>query len=180
MRAFALVGMVVFALSSGMVQADDSVINPNSGDDHRHCPGPDCKPKTKEVCFNLVCYYNDHKQPEGYKNCRAAATFTKDVTLDGGEVEDDSNHKNNPQLEVSCGGSTLFFNNSARRFTNLLGTRIQGETGPFPAVLLPRGALHSGADNTSGDHTSPSVLELDTGSYLTRSKGFCHIWTGRP
>jgi len=90
-------------------------------------------------------------------------------------VDDESTGRENPTLVVTCDDRKVF-NNSARRFTSLLGTRIQGETGPFPSILLPRGALHSGANNTSGDHVSDSILELDE----HRLEGSCHIWTGFP
>jgi hypothetical protein len=86
---------------------------------------------------------------------------------------------NNPKLEVVCDGETIF-NNSARRFTGLLGTRIQGESGPFPALILPRGALHSGANGGSGPHVSKALIEIDDGRRVFQEEGRCHIWTGNP
>lgn len=143
--------------------------------------GRDCKPKTKDVCFNLVCYYVDHKNPKGYRNCKASAVFDKAVTLDGGEFRDDSTSKNHPQFEVACDDLSPYHSNSALRFTSLLGTRIQAQTGPHPAISLPRGALHSGPDGFSGEHISRSVLEVDAGDEgLLKTDGVCFIWTGQP
>ena len=177
-KNFALAAMLV-SLVSLSAFADD--------EDMGRCPGPDCKVKTKKVCFNLQCTYGDHHEnetsidPEGGhdRNCRAAATFVKAVTKDGGEVSDDSNSHNNPRFEVKCGKDSLT-DNSARRFTTLLGTRIQREQGPFPAILLPRGALHSGSDNLAGFHVAKSVLEVDTGHKVKHLHGTCYIWTGNP
>jgi hypothetical protein len=169
MRFFAFAGVALSLFAPSAFAEPDSLPD---------CPpGRACRVPSKEVSFNLVCYYNDRHNPEGYENCKAAAKFQKDVTTDGGEVADDSTFKDNPQLEVSCGHSTLF-NNSARRFTDLLGSRIQGETGPHPAITLPRGALHSGSDRTSGDHVSSSTLEIDIGTKLLRTQGICYIWSG--
>lgn len=141
-------------------------------------PCESCNDPTREVCFNMVCHYDFDTESEP-RHCTASATFNKDVTVDGGEVRDDSALGNNPRLEVTCDNEKIF-SNSARRFTDLLGTRIQGQTGPNPAVLLPRGALHSGGENSSGSHYSSSVLELDNGRDFVRAKGKCFIWTGAP
>lgn len=168
MRSYAILGMLAFLIGSanaGIARAD--------GD---QCP--DCKPPTKPVCFNLVCSY----QFDGWDkhaSCKVAATFVKDVTKDGGEVTDDSQDDNNPRLEVSCDGIPIF-NNSARRYTDLLGTRIQGQEGPDPAVTLPRGELHTGPDGISGGHYSYSTLELDDDTLRRSAKGSCFIWTGYP
>ena len=143
------------------------------------CPDR-CELPTQMACFNLVCYYNNAENPDGYKNCKVASRFNKLVTIDGGEVQDDSTIPDNPEFEVSC-EDKLIYNNSARRFTDLLGTRIQGEAGPHPSITIPRGALHSGVHGTSGDHIAPSVFEIDTGSHgLLRTRGTCYIWTGVP
>jgi hypothetical protein len=151
--------------------------------------GRDCKPRTKDACFNIVCYYKgkDHHDDDvdadhgDFKSCKAAAKFVKAVTKDGGEVADDSDHRNSPELEVACDGQTLFLhNNSARRFTDLLGIRIQGLSGPHPAITLPRGALHTGPNGTAGSHVAPSTLELNLDSKVLRQRGVCYIWTGEP
>jgi hypothetical protein len=168
----------VLILGAGVARADISM-GDRDRDDDRDCPGRECRPPTKTTCFNLVCYFDDEKNPHGFKSCKAAAKFNKRVTVDGGEVQDDSNLGDNPQFEVTCDNKILF-NNSARRFTDLLGTRIQGETGPHPSISIPRGELHSGSDGRSGDHISPAVLELDTGNQLLRTRGQCYIWTGAP
>jgi hypothetical protein len=110
------------------------------------------------------------------RSCTVSATFRKDVTLDGGEVQDDSNGENHPQMQVECDGRVIFGPSGAHRFTDLLGTRIQGQSGPTPAVLLPRAALHSGADGQSGSHYSQSILEVGG----ERARGSCFIWSGNP
>jgi hypothetical protein len=174
MRTLAFVaGMMLFGLGSV----------PSFAGDH-DCPS--CEDPTREVCFNLVCHYDfDHDnafvddQGESHERCTAASTFKKAVTVDGGEVQDDSTLENNPQLEVVCGGKKIF-SSGAHRYTDLLGTRIQGLTGPNPAVLLPRGELHSGAEGQSGSHYSPSTLELAGKKGFARAKGTCFIWTGTP
>ncbi len=179
MRTLILGVFAAVALSPGMVQAQDAAPTPTDHNPPGHCPDGRCRPETRETCFNLVCYYKNPHNPEGYKNCKVSAKFDKRVTLGGGEVSDDSSQRNNPEFEVQCDNS-IIFNNSARRFTDALGTRIQGETGPHPAITLPRGELHTGADGTSGDHVSPSILELDIDSYQLRTEGSCYIWSGTP
>lgn len=147
-------------------------------DDADSCDGPNCRVPTRTTCFNVVCYYQS--EMDNFKNCRASATFKKNVTKDGGEVADDSTFENNPRFEVQCDGKTIF-NNSARRFTGMLGTRIQAEAGPLPAIFLPRGELHGdGYRGNAGDHVSMSYLELDTQNGPERLQGTCHIWTGAP
>jgi hypothetical protein len=102
-------------------------------------------------------------------------------TIDGGEVQDDSTDSNNPQMQVSCDGTSIFGPSGTHRFTDLLGTRIQGQMGPNPALLLPRGALHTGAEHdTSGSHYSQSMLELRGEDGPSRAYGKCFIWTGAP
>lgn len=178
MLKYSVAGVVALILSMPVAMAGEYEDSRCRGRDQ------DCEVKTKEVCFNLVCFYeskklSDDRDDWGFKKCKVASTFKKKVTLDGGEVEDDSYHENNPQLEVDCDGQRIF-NNSARRFTDLLGTRIQGETGPFPAISLPRGALHGNFPHDSGYHVSPSVLEVEGDKHKERLKGKCHIWTGAP
>jgi hypothetical protein len=177
MRTAALFGMMMLlALGSTSAMAHDDDDNNHGG----HCPGGrPCEPKKKDVCFNVQCDFYNADNPVGFRSCKAAARFHKNVTRDGGEIQDDSNSSNNPEFEVNCEGVQLY-NNSSHRYTDLLGTRIQGQSGPFPAILLPRGSLHSGANGTSGDHVSPSILEIDSGSRIVRTYGSCHIWTGEP
>ncbi|OFZ19480.1 MAG: hypothetical protein A2X94_09020 [Bdellovibrionales bacterium GWB1_55_8] len=199
LRYFALVALISSPMSftfadegrdqqnPGPVQGPGQDQNTGEGQHPGNCPGRNCTPPTKSVCFNLVCHYDfqQHIQGEeqqngsGLKSCKVAARFDKLVTIDGGEVTDDSIHPDNPELEVSC-DDKLVYNNSARRFTDLLGTRIQGQMGPHPAITLPRGALHAGSGETSGRHIAPSVLELDTGRGFERARGTCYIWTGAP
>ena len=177
MNKMTYVGAVVMMVTSSLVWADEDCRD-----------GHHCKPKTKETCFNLVCHYDlrerdrDHandRDRDHTRHCTVASVFKKDVTRDGGEVRDDSDDKNNPTLEVTCDGMKIY-NNSSRRSTDLLGTRIQGQTGPSPAILLSRGELHTGADGQSGGHYANSSLELDTGTEFERGSGQCFIWTGLP
>ncbi|MGZ6371569.1 MAG: hypothetical protein ACXWPM_12505, partial [Bdellovibrionota bacterium] len=122
-------------------------------------------------CFNIVCDYRaDHDSDDRdgpFHQCRAASVFKKLVTEQGEEIRDRSSFPNNPALDVQCDGRTVF-NNSARRFTDDLGTRIQAEEGPYPAILLPRGVL------TDRHQYSVSQLELE-GQSLS---GFCYVYTG--
>ena len=132
--------------------------------------------------FNVACFYNDAKQVKGFRSCKANAIFTKNVTADGGEVADESPTPTHPlsteipQFKVECENTSLW-NDHGRRFTDLLSTRIQALSGPFPAIYLPRGALHV------GPHVSDSYLEIETDmpkSKPIRIVGKCHIWTGAP
>lgn len=140
-----------------------------------------CDPPTKLLSFNVVCYFKE--LPDYLKRCKVGAKFIKRVTVDGAEVQDDSREGNlaaeNPALEVSCNDAVLY-NGSSHRYTDLLGTRIQGESGPHPAVILPRGVLHGGPDDRSGNHTADAILELDVDSELITSPGICYIWAGYP
>jgi hypothetical protein len=183
MYKLAFVSIVLITMVSGFAKADDgSQQGPGQGPDQGPQQGQchDCQPKTKPACFNLVCYYDNIQSPhDEFRHCKAAATFNAPVTIDGGEFQSDSRDGNNPQLEVTCDGNVIF-NNSAHRYTDLLGSRIQGETGPHPAILLPRGELHSGADDHSGDHQSPSTLQLDGQDGPVSAQGTCYIWTGNP
>jgi hypothetical protein len=149
---------------------------PGHGDD---CKDGKCTQPTKDECFNVSCSYENEDEHGIPHTCKAVSTFTKAVTLDGGEVEDDSTIHNNPSFEVSCDGQ-IIYNNSARRYTGLLGTRIQGETGPFPGIFLPRGALHGNAPDDAGYHVAVSYLQVDTPSVPARLRGQCEIWTGNP
>ena len=143
------------------------------------CPNGNCEPRTRETCFNIQCTFENPNAPAGYQRCEVSAVFDKKVTLGGGEVRDDSSQRDNPEFQVTCDGSSVF-NNSARRFTDLLGTRIQGETGPHPSLSLPRGALHTGAHGGAGSHYSPAALELNVLGQWIRTGGTCFIWSGAP
>jgi hypothetical protein len=132
------------------------------------------KPHHEPVCFNLICKYSSKSPREGMPpsfdtptTCRAAAVFTKDVTLDGGEILDTSDPNSNPDFEVEC-DEHVIFNDRAHRYTDIMGTRIQALTGPYPALLLPRGALR---DTRGYIHSS---LDLD-GRILS---GYCYLYTG--
>ncbi|MEW6055990.1 MAG: hypothetical protein AB1540_05190 [Bdellovibrionota bacterium] len=147
----------------------------------KHC-GQDV-PRRVET-FNVVCAYNDVNNPEGFKTCRASAVFDKEVTLDGGEVVDESPEPSPdlsseiPFFKVECDNVSKWNDQAhSRRFTDLLSTRIQALSGPFPSIYLPRGALHV------GPHVVGSYIEIDTGipsNQQIRTNGKCHIWTGAP
>src|SRR5262249_3164778 len=114
------------------------------------------------------CSYHDDGAPKEEVKCEAGAVFTKFVTDDGEEIRDISDDHTQPRFEVACDQKTLF-NGSAHRFTDWAGTRIQADTGPFPAVLLPHGALKE------GHRYEASALELADGESL---RGYCFIYTG--
>lgn len=178
MRALLFLGVLAFALGAAPARADG--IAGGGDDDHHHCPH--CNPETKEVCFNLVCHYDfdeDHDQDHHRRHCTAAATFKKRVTEQGGEVSDNSKPEDDVKLEVKC-EDDHFDPRPGRRFTDLLGTRLQGEQGPTPAILLPRSELHTGPGDKNSGHYSKSVLELDTNKGFRRGEGECFIWTGFP
>jgi len=173
MKQLILLGVLSLslALSSAFAQAADAA------DVGIKDTCPNCTPPTKPVCFNLMCHYESDGPTD--KSCTASSTFIKNVTIDGGEVVDDSASPNNPTFEVSCDATTIY-NNSSYRYTDLLGTRIQGQEGPDPALLLPRGELHSAAAGTNGGHYSDSILELSGPDGFHRVHGQCFIWTGNP
>jgi hypothetical protein len=125
----------------------------------------DCDPP-KEVCFNVYCNYA-REDRYGFEKCKAVSVFKKLVAADGDEIQDVSRRPQNPQLAIEC-DSRVIFNNSGRRYTDYLGTRIQAETGPYPAILLPKHALEEGRRYVN------SSLELD-GQFL---KGYCYLYTG--
>lgn len=169
-------------------QGDQHQGDQHQGDQHGEKPDKDrCDrdddhhdhDRTPSAHFNLVCYYTNKDNPEEFRACKVASTFEKAVTLDGGEVADNSpdptpsNLNQLPQLSVDC-GRVLTFNDHARRFTGLLNTRIQALSGPHPAIVLPRGALHTGI------HISESSFEVDHKDVQLRLHGECYIWTGRP
>src|SRR6185437_2215779 len=113
MRGFALIALVLIAAFSPAIARADG----GGGD----CHGNDCHPKTRTVCFNLVCYYSSRDERDGdFHSCKASSRFYKEVTEDGGEVDDNSRPGNNPQLVVSCDEKPPLFNNEAYRFTGLL------------------------------------------------------------
>jgi hypothetical protein len=176
MNQFAVLGaMLIMLASPSIIRADDG---PGQGD----CPH--CKPKTKDVCFNLVCHYKFEKEHgldsndnnDHDRECSVASTFTKAVTEDGGgEVQDASDADDKLKLQVSCEGLTVY-NDGGHRYTDLLGSRFQGITGPDPAFTLPRGALHAARDGDG--HYAPSILELNLDDEFKRGRGSCFIWTG--
>lgn len=95
--------------------------------------------------------------------------FSKAVTLDGGEIVDDSSLGNNPTLVVTCDG-TVVYNDSAHRSTALLGSIIQAESGPVPSLSLDRGELHDGT------HVAGSYLTVDIGNNADlTTRGSCQI-----
>jgi hypothetical protein len=132
------------------------------------CPdGKKCEEPPRQVCFNMLCTYQSDDPHARYQLCHTAARFVKWVTNEGEEIFDDSEHPFNPEFEVEC-DEDLLFNEGARRFTDRLGTRIQSQTGPYPATLLPRGALHD------GHRYEISTLEM--GDEILR--GYCYLYTG--
>ena len=178
MNKLAMLSLVTIALAAGTARADNaSTCDPRD---------PTCNPPTRPVCFNLVCYYHDKDAQTGqYHDCKVASTFIKNVSVDGGEVDDVSVSPNNPTLEVTCDQNPApLYNNSSYRSTDLLGTTIQGQAGPNPTITLPRGELHTGSDNNlGGNHTSPSLLTIDYGTAGDEHqslRGECDIWTGNP
>ena len=183
MRRIAMMGLMTIVLAAaGTTRAQASGCE----------EGKDCKPETRDVCFNLVCFYHGKDvKDHGFKECKAASTFVKKVTVDGGEVADDGDRdrdddkRRNPTLEITCDDDPRpVYNNSAYRSTDLLGTVIQGQSGPNPSITLPRGELHTGSDNNlGGNHQSPSELTIEFGTAHDdheHMKGECTIWTGNP
>lgn len=155
------------ALSALLIHVANAAVTPDPSPSSSPCP--DCTQPTKNVSFTLACSYKNSNNPTGYKDCEVSSTFTKAVTLDGGEIVDDSVLGNNPALVVTCDG-VVVYNDSGHRSTGLLGSTIQGESGPFPAFTLDRGELHDGS------HVAGSYLTVDTGnnSFLT-TRGSCQI-----
>jgi hypothetical protein len=177
MRKLTYLAIFAVALAAGAARADDG-----GGDD---CDGIHCRPRTRDVCFNVVCHYDLDRdlgdRGDGHdegRHCKVAAEFVAPVTIGGGEVTSDSDERSAPRFEVTCDGKPVY-NDSAHRYTDLLGTRIQGETGPHPAITLERGALHTGPDHDSGYHQSPSTLILEDEGVKV-GHGTCDIWTGAP
>ena len=118
--------------------------------------------QNRTVCLNLLCNYEGENQ-----KCQAAAQLEKFVSLRGDEVEDRSEHPFHPEFEVACNDS-LIYNGIGYRFTDALGTRIQAQSGPYPAILLPRGVLRD------GHRYLISSLELGDENL----RGYCYIYTG--
>lgn len=131
------------------------------GDDNE-CPLP-----PREVCFNILCSYEDKESGEKHLKCEAAAAFQKQVTYEGNEMEDNSSYPDDPEFEVVCDGQRLY-RSAGRRFTDAQGTRIQAQGGPFPAILLPRGVLDD------GHRYALSSMELEN----RKLRGHCYIYTG--
>ncbi len=134
--------------------------------------GPVCKnPKDCEgirpVCFNVFCEYKSKDPHSTYNACSVGTIFWKDVSDSGKEIGDNSIQGNNPDFEVECDKSRIF-NSSGHRYTDFMGTRIQAQIGPWPAITLPHGALADGHRYVLSD------LELGAEKY----RGFCYIYTG--
>jgi hypothetical protein len=160
-----LMGCLILFLASGSLFADDKC---KDGD-------KDCQRPPREVCFNVFCTYDrdhdgkeqGHDEHDGYDKCHAGATFNKFVTDDGVEIDDDSDHDRNPKFEVECDGRPIY-NNSGHRYTDWQGTRIQAIQGPYPAIVLGKGALRD------THQYSVSALEL----WDQTLHGYCYVYTG--
>jgi hypothetical protein len=176
-----LVGTLFYSLSGNVSYADEMISwNEFTNDDLNmtsmdKCKDGICPFPTKQVCFDMVCNYKsksrDSYDPRDsqYKTCRAAVRFQKWVGVDGREVWDTSTTPFNPEFEVEC-DHQLIYHSAGTRFTDELGTRIQAETSPYPAILLPKGALRE------GHRYALSSLELD-GQAL---RGHCYLYTTNP
>ncbi len=175
MRNVTFAAALCIVFGSGMAMADTRGEGGGGGDDH-DCPA--CHEKTKPVCMNLKCDYKFRHHDKDI-NCAVVTVFNKTVTEDGGEVSDVSGKDDDVKMEIACEGTPIW-NGPARRFTDLLGTRIQGEQGPNPAITLPRGVLHSNEDGKGAGHYSHSRLELQTDEGWKRADGACFIWSGNP
>lgn len=128
---------------------------------------PDEHPDGFLASFNVFCRFPEKK--DSRPTCTAAARFKKLVDHDGREILDYSESSNNPRFQVECDGVALY-NDGSRRFTDYKGTRIQAESGPYPAILLPEESLAYGRRRVS------SRLEL-----LDRTlEGDCYIYIGNP
>lgn len=148
--------LVFILVSSRSVRSDDGL--------GKVCEGEKCQPRP--ACFNVFCTYG--KDDDGhYSKCEASAAFTHAVSGDGDEIFDNSTQSDNPTFEVQC-DQTVVYNGPAHRYTDRLGTRIQGIPGPYPAVVLPVGALREMR------HYSESSLEFKD----QRLSGSCYIYTG--
>ncbi len=139
-----------------------------AGDEDHGCDPKQHVCPPRPICLNLVCDYERvHGQDDGFSKCRAASRFTKLVSWDGDEIRDRSSVEETVSLEVECDGQTIF-NNSANRFTDAQGTRLQAKSGPYPAVMLPRGTL-------SDEHRYvASALELKDQTL----RGVCYVYPG--
>lgn len=130
----------------------------------------DKKPLPKPLCFTLFCIYHrkadDHRGP---MKCRAASDFKKNVAPNGDELWDNSMPGTHPSLEVEC-DHTLVYRSGGIRYTDWNGTRVQGTPGPFPAITLPREALHE------GHYYSYSFLQFEDQTL----PGQCFIYTKAP
>ena len=157
--------LIVCFFSFGLISSDPVFAGPVT-DCKDGKEGKDCPP-VQEICFNLVCSYQREGREGTYEKCQAAARFKKWVTAGGGEIWDRSEGVNHPEFEVEC-DEYMIFNNSALRYTDSLGTRIQGRTGPYPAVVIPRGSLRDGHSYV------PSSLEFSD----QHLRGYCYVYSG--
>lgn len=135
-----------------------------------NCPGPDCQVPSKSANFDLDCLYENLAAPVPIRHCEIKSTFTKAVSLQGGEVADSTSTGSPIGFSIQCDGVPLF-GISGVRYTSLLGTRVDSvaPVTQFPSFTLPRGALHT------GQHVSRSSLEIVLGSTLYRLEGKCYI-----
>jgi hypothetical protein len=165
MRSIVVAGAL--ALAFGSFQAHASTV---PGDDGDHPSCPHCIPETRDVCFNLVCNYHFDEDKDGHHEhhvVKAVATFTKDVTEQGGEVVDrEYDDEKNASLAIQFDDHAPD-NWPAKHFTGLLGTRVYAETGPTP------GERNSG-------HYAHSRLDLEGEHGLKSLEGECFIYTGFP
>lgn len=118
---------------------------------------------SRETAFHIFCTYE--KQEGRPQRCHTAALLRKTVRGDGEELLDNSALPRQTHFEAECDGA-LIFNGAAQRFTDHMGTRLQPETGPYPATVLPEGALRAGR------RRSQSVLELPDAAL----SGHCQIY----
>lgn len=137
-----------------------------SSADDKNCKDGNCHPSVRPVCFNVFCTF-ERDGASQYDKCQAASTFTHLVYDDGSEFYDNSSEVNNPTFEIQCDGNVLY-NSSAHRYTDYLGTRIQAIPGPYPAIVLPQGALKEIR------HYSEASLEFAD----QQIKGSCYLYTG--
>src|SRR4051812_5573394 len=122
MKTIALI-WVISALAAASALAGDN-------DNDKYCKDKNCHPP-REVCFNVFCTYDedrvkieDNHHPR-FDRCHAGSTFMKWVTDDGDEIKDISLDRNDlAKFQVECDGKTIY-NNSAHRYTDWQGTRIQ-------------------------------------------------------
>jgi hypothetical protein len=167
--------------AAALLMISSSALGDDKGPGQCQPGDKNCHPP-REVCFNVFCTYERegeqpqvHDEHDSYDRCHAGSTFKKWVTDDGEEIEDNSaDHDGHDdkdrdviKFEVECDGQHLY-NNSAHRYTDWQGTRLQALEGPYPAVVLPRGALKD------THQYAISALEL----WDQTLHGYCYVYTG--